>query len=364
MKLHFNKEKFLDGLQQVQSVVSSRSTIPILSNTLIRAQKDGVYLVATDMELAVKSKVEAQVIEEGVTTLPARRLFTIIRELAYSEVVMTVDDKNIATIESGGSLFKVHGLPEAEYPHLPKLTSAKSITVDQKLVRDALKRTAYAMSTDEARFVLNAILLTIKEDKLLAVATDGRRLAYSGHDLDLPKGSAGELLIPSKAVIEVQRLLKDKGTVTIQFSENQVSFEMDGTQLFSKLVDGTFPNYRQVIPSEAKERISLERETFYQALHRASLLVNDKNPIVRFEFSKNNLSISAQAPDVGESHEKLAINYKGASINIGFNPQYVLDVLQNLENDEVFLELIDEMSPGVFKINADFLYVVMPVRLT
>lgn len=364
MKLHFNKEKFLDGLQQVQNVVSTRSTIPILSNTLIRAQKDGVFLIATDMELAAKSLVEAQVIEEGATTLPARRLFTIVRELAYSEVVMTIDEKSVATIESGGSLFKVHGLPEAEFPHLPKLAGAKSFTIEQKLLKDALKKTSYAMSADEARFVLNAILLTVKDDKLIAVATDGRRLAFSEHDIDLPKGTQGEFLIPSKTVMEIQRLLKDKGNVTVQFTENQVAFEMDGTQLFSKLVDGTFPNYRQVIPAESKERISLERETFYQALHRASLLANDKNPIVRLEFTKNNLSISAQAPDVGESHEKLAINYKGANINVGFNPQYVLDVLQNLENDEVFLELSDEMSPGVFKINAPFLYVVMPVRLT
>ncbi|MDD2707131.1 MAG: DNA polymerase III subunit beta [Verrucomicrobiae bacterium] len=363
MKLHFNKEKFLDGLQQVQSVVGARSTVPVLSNALITVQKNGVFLMATDLDLAVRCPVEAQVLEEGATTLPAKRLFTIVRELAFSEVSMEVNDKNVATIESGGSHFKIHGLPETEFPRLPKLADAKSFTIEQKILRDALKKTAYAMSMDDGRFVLNAILLTIKEDKLTSVATDGRRLALSEYDLDLPKGTQGELLLPSKTVAEVQKLIKDKGMVTISFTENQVCFDMEGTQLYSKLVDGTYPNYRQVIPSETKERISLEREVFSQALHRASLLANEKNPIVRFEFTKNNLCITAHAPDVGESRERLAINYKGADISIGFNPHYVLDVMQNLENDEVFLELSDEMSPGVFKINAPFLYVIMPMRI-
>lgn len=363
MKLRFTKEKFLEGLQQVQNVVSTRSTLPILSNVLIRASKDGVTLTTTDLDLGVRCPIEATLIREGATTLPARRLFTIVRELAHNEVELEVDSKNVATIQSGGSHFKIVGLAETEFPQLPTLAGAKSFTMEQKLLREALKMTSYAMSTDETRFVLNGVLLSLKEDKLIVVATDGRRLALMERELDLPKDTKGELLVPSKAISEVQRLLKDKGTVTISFTENQISFNIDGTQLVSKLVEGIYPNYRQVIPTEAKERVSLERETFHQALRRASLLVSEKNHAVKLNFSKNNLSITANSPDVGESRESLPINYKGPDISIGFNPDFLTDPLRNLERDEIFFELTDELSPGVLKINDPFLYVIMPLRV-
>jgi DNA polymerase III subunit beta len=364
MKLRFSKEKFLDGLQQVQNVVSTRSTLPILSNVLIRAGKPGISLTTTDLDIGIRCSIEATVIREGSITLPAKRLFTIIRELAHSEVELEVDEKNMAIIESGGSHFKIVGIPEAEFPQLPKLEGSKSFTIDQKLLRDALKKTSYAMSTDETRYVLNGILLSLKEDKLVIVATDGRRLALVENDVDLPKGTKGELLIPSKTVNEVLHLLKDKGTVAVAFSENQVSFEMDGTLIVSKLVEGVYPNYRQVIPSETKERISLERETFHQAVRRAALLTSEKNNTVKLAFSKNNLAISAHSPEVGESRESLAINYKGQNITIGFNPDFLMDPLRNLENDEIFFELTDELSPGVIRINAPFLYVIMPMRVS
>jgi DNA polymerase III subunit beta len=363
MKLRFSKEKFLDGLQQVQNVVSTRSTLPILSNTLLRASKEGVTLTTTDLDIAVRCPIEATVLREGTTTLPARRLFTIVRELAHNEVELDVDDKNVASIQSGGSHFKIVGIPESEFPQLPQLKSAKSFTLEQKVLRDALKKTSYGMSTDETRYVLNAILLSLKEDKLIVVATDGRRLALVEQDVDLPKGTTGDLLVPSKTVGEVLRLLKDKGSVTISFTDNQVSFDMDSTVLVSKLVEGVYPNYRQVIPTDTKERISLERETFHAALRRASLLVSEKNHAVKLHFSKNNLAITAHSPDVGESRESLAINYKGKDISIGFNPDFLTDPLRNLDNDEIFFELTDELSPGVIKINAPFLYVIMPLRV-
>jgi len=243
------------------------------------------------------------------------------------------------------------------------LTGAKTVVVEQKVLRDAFKKTSYAMSSDEARYILNAILLSLKDDKLIVVATDGRRLALVENDVDLPKDSQGDLLVPSKTVAEIQRLLKDKGTVTLGYTDNQISFDMDGLVMVSKLVDGVYPNYRQVIPTESKERISLERETFQQAIRRAALLTSDKNNAVKLHFTKNNLAITANSPDLGESRESLAINYKGPEISIGFNPEFLIDPLRNVENDEIFFELTDELSPGVMKINAPFLYVIMPLRV-
>lgn len=364
MKLRFTKEKFLDGLQQVQTVVSTRSTLPILLNVLIRASRNSVTLTTTDLDLAVRCTVEAEVVRDGAITLPAKHLFTIVRELTHNDVEMDVDDKNMVQIRSGESLFKIIGLPEADFPQMPKLTGASALTLEQKVLRDALRKTSYAMSTDETRRVLNGVLLSMKDDKLIVVATDGRRLALVENEMDLPKDVKGELILPSKTVQEIQHLLKDKGNITISFTENLVAFEMEDTLLVGKLVDGgVYPNYRQVIPTETKERVSLERETFHQAVRRAALVVTDRNHAVKLHFTKNKLAISAHSPEVGESLESLAINYKGAEIAVGFNPDYLMDALRNLENDEIFFEMTDPLSPGVIKINAPFLYVIMPLRV-
>jgi len=221
------------------------------------------------------------------------------------------------------------------------------------------------------------------------VATDGRRLALVEHDLEFPKANEAEAILPTKAVMELMHLLGDKGEVIVTLTENQMAFEMQveaqeaapqgkkgekettkkGTEgsnvlLVSKLIEGTYPNYRQVIPTESKERVSLEREALLTALRRASLLCTEKSNSVKLQFSKNNLSIIAKSPDVGEAKESMAINYKGKEVAVAFNPDYLMDPLKNLDNDEVFIELTDELSPGVIKVNAPFLYVLMPMRMT
>ena len=196
------------------------------------------------------------------------------------------------------------------------------------------------------------------------MATDGRRLALFDSDIEFPKSHERDFILPTKAVTELQRLLGEDGEVTISTSDNLASFELNGAFLASKLVEGNYPNYRQVIPAEAKERISLEREAFLNCVRRVSLLSSEKTSSVRLNFTKNNLDITANTPEVGEAKESLAINYRGKDISIAFNPEFLMDPLRNLPNDEVFLELIDEMSPGVVKIQSPFLYVIMPMRVS
>ncbi len=362
MKLRFTKEKFVDGLQQVLNVVSTRSTLPILSNILVRAEKGGVTMTTTDLDIGVRCRLEAEVINEGVTTMPARRLFSIIREMAATDIELEVDDKNVTTIQGGPSHFRILGLPESEFPPFPTLSGERVVQLDQKALRDLLRRTSYAMSVDESRFVLNGILMSFKDDKLLVVATDGRRLAMAEQEIELPKDCKQDLIIPNKTVVEVVRLLKDKGTVKISFSDSQVLFEIDGTELASKLVEGIYPNYRQVIPAETKVVIPLEREALLQAVHRAALLTSEKNQAVRLHFTRNKLTITASSPELGESRENLAVSYSGPEIAIGFNPAFLMDPLRNIENDEIRFELSDEYSPGVIKIKEPFLYVIMPLR--
>ncbi len=367
MNLTITKDQIIAGLQAVQNVVSTRTTLPILSNVLIRAEGSHVEFTATDLDVTVACKVEAKVVKPGATTLPVKKLFGIVREL-QGEIEIETDDKNLSSIRSGSSFFKIHGLAADEFPPLPKFKDDKKVSLPQENIRGMIRKTSFAVSTDESRYVLNGIFISLKEGKMTFVATDGRRLALVDEEVDISEKSAGEFIVPAKAVNELNRLLQDKGDVELKFGENQASFALKNETGFSvllitKLIEGNYPNYRQVIPGEAKERIGVGREELVQALRRAEIMTSEKANSVKLAFGKNLLTITANSPEVGEARETMAINYKGKELAIAFNPRYLIDPLNALTEDEVFVELIDELSPGVVKINGPFLYVVMPMRL-
>ena len=364
MKFSVTKEKLLECLQQVQNVVSTRTTLPILSNVLLQTNGSEIRLTTTDLDVGVRGSFEANIEKEGATTLPARRLFTIIRELPSSEIQFDVDGKNAASIRSGQSFFKILGLPEEEFPPLPKFDDSKVVTIRQKDLRDGLRKTSYAISTDETRYVLNGVLFSFKDNKLTLVATDGRRLAMLDIDLEFPRSHEADIIVPTKAVTELQRLLTDDGDVRVSVGGSQIAFDLNNSLLVSKLIEGNYPNYRQVIPGEMKERVTLERETFLNSLRRVSLLASDKSNSIKLNFSKNNIDITANTPEVGEAKESLPVAYKGREFSIAFNPEFLMAPLRNLAEDEIFLDLIDEMSPGVIKIQSPFLYVLMPMRIS
>ena len=367
MNLTITKDQIIAGLQAVQNVVSTRTTLPILSNVLIRAEGSHVEFTATDLDVTVACKVEAKVVKPGATTLPVKKLFGIVREL-QGDIEIETDDKNLSSIRSGSSFFKIHGLAADEFPPLPKFKDDKKVSQPQENIRAMIRKTSFAVSTDESRYVLNGIFISLKEGKMTFVATDGRRLALVDEEVDISEKSAGEFIVPAKAITELNRLLQDKGDVELKFGENQASFALKNENGFSvllitKLIEGNYPNYRQVIPGEAKERIGVGREELVQALRRAEIMTSEKANSVKLAFGKNLLTITANSPEVGEARETMAINYKGKELAIAFNPRYLIDPLNALTEDEVFIELIDELSPGVIKINGPFLYVVMPMRL-
>jgi DNA polymerase-3 subunit beta len=369
MNLTIAKDQLLGGLQSVQNVVSARTTLPILSNVLLRAEGERLELTATDLDVTITCSVEASVTKGGATTLPVKKVFGIARELGGQEIEMESDEKNVCSVRCGSSFFKVRGLAAEEFPPPPKFKEEKKVVLPQEKVRSMLRKTAFAISNDESRYVLNGIYMTLKEHKLTMVATDGRRLALVDEEVDVPANSQGEFIVPAKAVNELNRLIQEKGEVEIRFSDNQAAFTLkddkEGSVLvITKLIEGNYPNYRQVIPAETKERIALPREEFLHALRRAEIMTSEKQNSVKLAFTKNNLAITANSPDVGEARESMAVNYKGKDIAIAFNPSYVIEPLSALNTDEVFLELIDELSPGVLKINGPFLYVVMPMRLS
>ena len=369
MKFTVTKQAFLDGLQRVQNVISTRVTLPILSNILVETTPTGLRLVATDSELSISTLIPATVDKQGGTTLPARRLCSIIRELPCEEIFFETDSRNLTSIRSGPSFFKVYGLAKEEYPAFPSFEDLRGFTLQQTELKNGLDKTSYAVSEDEARYVLNGLLFSFKESRLTLVATDGRRLALCDVELGeikYPAEHECDFIVPTKAIHELERLLTPDQDVRLYIGENRVVFELGNSILATKLVDGTYPNYRQVIPTECHERITLDREPLLQAARRAALLSTDRNSSICLKFTENNLDITSNAPEIGETKESLPISYKGRDLQMSFNPDFFLDPLKNLNEDSVILELIDEMSPGVFKINSTqrFVYVLMPIKVS
>ena len=364
MKFEVAKSVFMDGLQKVLNVVSLRSTLPILSNVLINATKSSLTLATTDLEVSVRCAIDAKVQKPGASTIPARRLSSIIRELPDSAIQIEIDDKDNATVTCGSSFFKIVGLSKDEFPPMPKAEGKHSYTIDQAAFREMLRKISYAASTDETRYVLNGVLLSFKGGKLVMVATDGRRLALVEQEVDFPNEAQVDLIVPTKAVEELSHVLQDEGELKIQASDNQIIFDFDDVFVASKLIDGMYPNYKQVIPSQCEERVTMERESLLTALRRVSLVTSDKSNAAKMTFAKNKVAITMTTPDVGEARETLPVKYDGKEFSVAFNPEYMMDPLKNLNNDEVFLELTDELSPGVMKADIPFLYVLMPMRIT
>src|SRR3989454_427140 len=244
MNLSISKEQIINGLQAVQNVVSTRTTLPILSNVLMRAEGDRLEFTATDLDVTVACSVEAKVKKGGASTVPVKKLFGIARELGGTEIELEVDEKNVCSIRSGPSFFKIHGLSADEFPPVQKMKEDKKVVLPQATVRGMLRKTSFAMSTDESRYVLNGIFLSLKDHKLTMVATDGRRLALVEEEVDVSENNQGEFIVPAKAVNELTRLLQEKGEVEMNYAENQASFTLKDEKgssilIITKLIEGT-----------------------------------------------------------------------------------------------------------------------------
>ena len=306
--------------------------------------------------------------------LPVKRLATIVRELPNVDVSFDATPNHQVKLASGGSNFKIMGLGKEDYPPLPEFGDERTFTLEQAELTTMLKSVAYAQSTDETRYILNGVYFNFAEGKLSLVATDGRRLALVSKEMEVPSDAAGAIILPAKTVSELLRMLDKGEKLKVSFNERRAAFQIgsdkdnsglvDSIYLYSKVVEGNYPNYQQVIPKETHQRIKLERELLLQCIHRAALVCSEKSNSVKMKLSSNLLEITAQSPDFGEAHESMAIDYSGPELQVAFNPAFVMDPLKALTKDEVFFEVKDEVSPGVFKTLESFICVVMPVRLS
>jgi DNA polymerase-3 subunit beta len=332
-------------------------------------------LTTTNLDLAIRCAVKAEIESSGEITLPVKTLAKIIMSAQKQEITVESADGMSAKISSGDATYKLHGLKSEEFPPLPSFVDQHNYEFNPQELFNMLSSVSYAKSTDENRYVLNSVYFNFSEDKLTLVATDGKRLALISRELKLEQEEDGSIILPAKTVTELEKLLTQGAAVKISFNNRQVAFDISvgeesanngltgSIYLVSKILEGNYPNYKQVIPKEAEQRIKVERELMLEAVQRASLVANDKQKLVRLKMSKNLLEVSCQSVELGNYNETIEIEYDGPEVQIGFNPEFLQHPLSKLTKDEIYFECKDENTPGVFKTLDNFLCVVMPMRL-
>lgn len=366
MEIKVTKSNFSKALGLVGGVTAQKAnTLPILSNILLETTAEGTLrLVGTDLEVGISTTIPVDIIKEGNITVPAKKIHEIIRELPEGEIEISVAKNNAVNIRAGKAYFKIMGLSKEDYPKLPEWSQKDAIEVDQALVKESLSLTSFAISFDETRYVLNGVLISVNGNKIRFVATDGRRLAYKEKELENKNNKKFDIIVPVKAVQELIKLLSWEGTVQIIPSQNQVVFNFGESFLASRLIEGTFPNYEQVIPKGEKTTSSTSREEFLQAIRRTALLTSPDAPAVKLDFVRGKILVSSRSPNLGEAKEELVAEVTGDELAIGFNPHYLIDALKNLDIEKISFSLTDPDKPGLMKGKEGYLYVVMPMQLS
>ncbi|MCU0666306.1 MAG: DNA polymerase III subunit beta [Candidatus Omnitrophica bacterium] len=362
MKFKTEKNTLLAAIQTVQNVITPKSALPILANILIETQNNDLKLTATDLDIGITCVIPVEVVEQGAITIPAKRFNDIVRELPADTVVLNSKKNNTVAIEAPSCQFKIMGLGKEEFPRLPEFKDKEALKLEQGVLKEMLRLTSFAVSFDEARYILNGILFKISKNTLTLVATDGKRLAVVERKLKQEVEKTMNMIVPSKTIQELNRNLQEGGELTVTLGNNQVLFDLGEKAIISRLIEGEFPDYRQVIPQTAETKITLDREQFLLAVKRAALLATPDYQAVKFEVFKDKMVISKSTPDIGESREEIHASYKGKELAVGFNPSYIMDVLKNLSAQSVDFELTDSEKPGVFRLEG-YSYIVLPMRL-
>jgi DNA polymerase-3 subunit beta len=374
MKIRIARDELLTGLQRVQGVVEKRNTMPALSNILLETKQDGVELVATDLEIGIRGHYKAEVLEPGSVSVSARKLFEILREMPDSEITVTTQENNWVQIQAGKIQFKIVGLPGTDFPALPTVEREGRVSISGSGFASLIRKTMFAVGDNDARYILNGLLITlISNDKkvmMRLVGTDGHRLAVAESELaqdavsEMPKEIRA--IIPRKAAQEMRRLLEEEaGEPLLGFTKNLVTFQRSGVFLTSRVMEGTYPNYQQVIPKDNTKKATVDRAALEGALRRVAVLSRDKTNAVRLTLDAEMLTLYSSNPDLGEATEELPVQYRGESLTTGFNARYFLDALAAMDSEIVHLEMKSALSPCVLKPEGDpgFLCVVMPMKV-
>ncbi len=374
MRVTVERDELLTALHRVQGIVEKRNTMPSLANVLLEAKPEGLDISATDLELGMRGLYKATVEEPGSVTFPARKLYEILKEIKDPEIAMTVTDDCLVTIKAGLGEFKVVGLPSKDFPPLPAIEREGLIPLPGAGLLQLIRKTLFAVGDNDTRYVLNGLLIVVTNTDetpiIRLVGTDGHRLAMADQKLEIEKKAPLEqeekVIVPKKAATEIRRLLEEGGDEPmIGFTKNMLIFRKSGLVLTSRLMEGNYPNYQQVIPKTSNKKITVNRDDLEGALRRVSVLAQNKSYAVKLTFSKKTITLFSSHPDTGEAKEEIPASFNGEEFSAGFNARYLLDVLGIMESETVVLNMEASLSPCLIREldSPMFQAVVMPVKV-
>jgi DNA polymerase-3 subunit beta len=363
MKLTVPREELLGKLSNIQSIVEKRNTMPVLSHFLLNAAKEGSTITATDIETAIRQPLEAEVQADGRLCIPARKLFEIVKELE-GDVTVESEDSQWIKVSAGISSFRLACLDPEEFPVWPEMQEAQELTLKSDVLEGLIERTLYSAGESDTRYTLNGLLLHLKDGILIVVGTDGHRMALI---MTAMEQSAEEIkvIVPRKTASEVRKFLGSEGEVIVRVGKNHILFKVGDVEFLARLIEGTYPNYDQVLPSSNDKLVKLDRTRYIKALKRVSVMSKERSHAVKVDLESGVLKLSSSNPDLGEANDEVPAEYEGDSLSAGFNAKYLLDVLQAMSTENVTFLLKDQLSPTLLmeEGNDNYKCVVMPMRI-
>ncbi len=371
MKFKILRSSFFRTLSHLQGIVDKKNSLPILSNILIEAKENKLTLSSTDMDISIIEKIDCNVLEEGATTINSQILYDIVRKLDENcEIEIISNNGKLLTLRASGSRFSLACLPKEDYPIIDQDSSGTSISINSKILFKLIDKTKFAISNEETRYFLNGLYFNINRENDLnvvtLVGTDGHRLAKFSYNLEINIDEISGVIIPKKTIYELSKLLSEiDDDVEILISSNKVTFLIGNIVFISKLIDGSFPDYKRVIPQNNNNVLKINREILLSAVDRVSTIANDKSPVIKFKLLKNILNLNTVNNESSTASEDLKINYDGDEIEIGFNSKYIMDIVNNLEDEDISIKLKDNTSPiiALENSNTNLVYVLMPMRV-
>src|SRR5467141_2635854 len=366
MRFTISREKLQEGLAAVAASIPAKTTLPVLANILLETTDKGIKLSGTDLDIAVSTEVMADVDAAGAVTVPAKKLSEIARELPPAPVKIAAVGEQRVTLDCGRSRFKLLGLPRDEFPTFPSVRFNESWRIRSGDLQQLISHTSFAVSSEESRPILNGVLWELRPDRMRMVATNGHRLAKM--DVPATGGSTADLIVPPKALEQIRRLYPGDAEIELAKSDNHIGFRAGGTLVFSRLIEGPYPNYEQVIPRENDKQATVDKAAMAAALRRMSVVASDQTHRIRLAFSGGNVKFSVQTPDLGEAQDALAVTYEGEPLEIGFNATYLLEILKYMPTDEVRFtfkapDRTATIEPVGWNDPASYMALVMPLRL-
>lgn len=366
MKLSISRDEIQEKLSNIQNIVEKRNTMPILSHFLLEAGKKTTNIMATDLQIAIKEPLAAGVLKEGKVCVPARKLFEIVRE-AEGDVTIESEDEQWVKVSFGKSRFRLACLPSGEFPAWPGIENAEEIKFGIEALSEMIEKTIYAAGESDARYTLNGLLFHIRpgEENITVVGTDGHRLALISKGMEERVSEEKKVILPRKAAAELRRFLGGSDAVSAIIGKNHILFRIGDIQFLARLIEGTYPNYEQVLPSDNEKRVTVAREDFLRSLRRVSIMSRERSNAVKIDIADGSLAVSSSNPDLGEARDEIGAEYEGEEITAGFNARYLMDALSAMTSEKVVFSLHDPLSPTLLKEEGkeEYKCVVMPMRI-